>query len=106
MVSWWHGKLTILRQGNRHINLATLDFLRRNLALAPRHTKEAVYKTLVRPQLEYAAPIWHSCNDSETDKVEKVQKGDNYKSMRADTLKFAKEIRLIMEKRRNSVFCG
>ena len=37
----------------------TLGFLRRNLALAPRHTKEVAYKTLVRPQLEYAAPIWH-----------------------------------------------
>ena len=38
----------------------SLDFLRRNLARAPRHTKEVAYKTLVRPQLEYAAPIWHS----------------------------------------------
>ena len=27
--------------------------------MAPRHTKEVAYKTLVRPQLEYAAPIWH-----------------------------------------------
>ena len=37
----------------------TMGFLNRNLALAPRHTKEVAYKTLVRPQLEYAAPIWH-----------------------------------------------
>ena len=37
----------------------TFGFLRRNFAFAPRHTKEVVYKTLVRPQLEYAAPIWH-----------------------------------------------
>ena len=45
----------------------TLDFFG-NLALAPtcRHTKEATYKTLVRPQLEYAAPIWHAYNDTET----------------------------------------
>ena len=35
----------------------TLGFLRRNLALAPRHTKEVAYKTLVRPQLEYAAQL-------------------------------------------------
>ena len=30
----------------------TLGFLRRNLAFAPRSTKEAAYKTLVRPKLE------------------------------------------------------
>ena len=29
----------------------------RNLAFAPRSTKEVAYKTLVRPKLEYAAPI-------------------------------------------------
>ena len=37
----------------------TMGFLRRNLAIAPRHTKEVAYKTLVHPKLEYAAPIWH-----------------------------------------------
>ena len=52
----------------------TLGFLRRNLALAPRHTKEVAYQTLVRPQLEYAAPIWHPYNETETKKVENVQK--------------------------------
>ena len=38
----------------------TMGFLRRNLALAPRYTKEVAYKTLVRPQLECAAPIWNA----------------------------------------------
>ena len=52
----------------------TLGFLRRKLALAPRHTKEVAYETLVRPQLEYAASVWHPYNDNETEKVEKVQK--------------------------------
>ena len=50
-----------------------LGFLRRSLALAPRHTKEVAYKTLDCPQLEYAVPIWHLYNDTETDNVEKVQ---------------------------------
>ena len=36
----------------------TLGFLRRNLAFAPRSTKEVAYKTLGWPKLEYAAPIW------------------------------------------------
>ena len=43
----------------------TMGFLRRNLALAPRHTKEVAYKTLVRPQLESAAPIWHPYHDTQ-----------------------------------------
>ena len=36
----------------------TLGFLHRNSAFAPRSTKEVAYKTLVRPKLEYAVPIW------------------------------------------------
>ena len=52
----------------------TMGFLRRNLALAPRHTKEVAYKTLVLPQLEYAAPIWHSYHITQIAQVEKVQR--------------------------------
>ena len=54
----------------------TLGFLWRNLALAPtcRHTKEVAYKTLVRPQLEYAATIWHPYHETQTAMVEKVQR--------------------------------
>ena len=51
----------------------TLGFLRRNWALTPRHTKEFAYKTLVRPQLEYAAPIWYPYNETQTVKVEKCR---------------------------------
>ena len=51
-----------------------LGFLRRNLAFAPRHTKEVAYKTLARPKLEYAAPIWHPYHETQIGQVEKVQR--------------------------------
>ena len=55
--------------------LKTLGFLsRRNLALAPWHTKEVAYKTLVRPQLEYAAPIWHPYNETEKKRWRKCRR--------------------------------
>ena len=52
----------------------TLGFLRRNLAFAPRSTKEVAYKTLVRPKLEYAAPIWSPYSKLQINQVEKVQR--------------------------------
>ena len=52
----------------------TLGFLRGNLAFAPRSTKEVVYKTLVRPKLEYAAPIWSPHSKLQNNQIEKVQR--------------------------------
>ena len=52
----------------------TLGFLRRNLAFAPRQTKDVAYKTLIRPKLEYATPIWHPHVKTQIDQVEKVQR--------------------------------
>ena len=51
-----------------------LGFLRRNLAFAPRHTKEVANKTLVRTKLEYAAPIWHPYHETQIGQVEKAQR--------------------------------
>ena len=48
-------------------------FLRCNLALAPRHTKEVAYKTLVHPPLVYAAPISRPFHETQIAQVEKVQ---------------------------------
>ena len=52
----------------------TMGFLRHNLALAPRHTKEVTYKTLDHPQLDYATPIWHPYHEPQIAHVEKVQR--------------------------------
>ena len=52
----------------------TLGFLRRNLTFAPRETKAAAYKTLIRPQLEYAVPIWHPYVKTQAQQVERVQR--------------------------------
>ena len=52
----------------------TLGFLCRNLAFAPRSTKEVAYKTLVRPKLEYAAPIWSPHSKLQINQIEKVQR--------------------------------
>ena len=51
-----------------------MGFLRRNLALAPRHTMEVAHKTSVRPQLEYAVPIWNPNHKLQIQPVEKVQR--------------------------------
>ena len=52
----------------------TLGFLRRNLAFAPRSTKEVAYKTLVQPKLEYAAPICSPHSKLQINQIEKVQR--------------------------------
>ena len=36
--------------------------------------RRLLHETLVRPQLEYAAPIWHPYHDTQIGQVEKVQR--------------------------------
>ena len=52
----------------------TLGFLRNNLVFAPNRTKEVAYKNLVRPKLEYAAPIWSPYSKLQINQIEKVQR--------------------------------
>ena len=59
----------------QHINeIISKAFLHRNMAFAPRETKAAAYKTLIRPKLEYAAPVWMPHHQKEIDRIEKVQR--------------------------------
>ena len=60
---------TITNKANK-----TLGFLRRNLKIGNKKTKETAYKAFVRPILEYSATVWdpHTANDIKT--IEKVQR--------------------------------
>ena len=52
----------------------TLGFLRRNLFSCPQDVKEAAYKTLVRPILEYGSTDWDPHCNGLNDELENVQK--------------------------------
>ena len=65
---------------NSHIDMVTkranqtISFLQRNLSSFPKDIKEASYKTLVRPQLEYAATVCDPSTKTVINKVEAVQR--------------------------------
>jgi hypothetical protein len=52
-VNWSQHIDSITNKANR-----TLGFLRRNLKISSISIKEQAYKTLVRPLVEYASPVW------------------------------------------------
>ena len=52
----------------------TLGFLRRNLFSCPQDVKEAAYKILVRPILEYGSSVWDPHYKCPNDELENVQK--------------------------------
>ena len=60
----------------------TLGFLRRNLDFASRQTKDVAYKTLVRPQLEYASPTLHPYVKTQIQQVETVQRTAAWRTCR------------------------
>ena len=51
----------------------TLGFLRRNLYSCPQDVKEAAYKGLVRPFLEYQSPVWDPHTHGLQEELGKVQ---------------------------------
>ena len=48
--------------------------LQRNMRACPPTTKALLYKTLVRPVMEYAAIVWDPCTKENIRKVEMVQR--------------------------------
>ena len=52
----------------------TLDFVRRNISTKHQGIRQTAYNTLVRPQLEYASPVWSPYTQTNINKVEAVQR--------------------------------
>ena len=52
----------------------TLGFLKRNIRVHSRDLKSTAFKTLVRPQLEYAPTVWSPYTDQAINKLESVQR--------------------------------
>ena len=52
----------------------TLGFMRLNLFSCPQDVKEAAYKSMVRPILEYGSTVWDPHCDGPNDELENVQK--------------------------------
>ena len=48
--------------------------LRRNLSSCPRQIRATCYKSLVRPQLEYASTVWDHTNKTHINTIEAVQR--------------------------------
>ena len=52
----------------------TLGFLKRNIKIHHEDLKATAYKTVVRPQLEYASSVWSPHTDTVIQQIEKVQR--------------------------------
>ena len=66
----WNKHITnICSKANR-----TLGFLKRNLNISAKSVKENAYRSLVRPLVEYASPVWDPYNQNNIQKLEMVQR--------------------------------
>ena len=52
----------------------SLGFLRRNLSSCPEGVKEAAYKAIVRPHVEYASSVWDPHFKKHIKQIEGVQR--------------------------------
>ena len=55
----------------------SLGYLKRDILTKHPGIREAAYKTIVRPQLEYASTVWNNNLKKDKDKIESVQKRAN-----------------------------
>ena len=64
MQSTWGVDISSGLSWNTHIDritgtaTRTLNFIQRNIRTKNKKVRETAYNTLVRPQLEYASPVW------------------------------------------------
>ena len=68
-VNWNHHINEITGKANR-----TLGFVKRNVKTKNEAVKELAYKTLVRPQVEYASSVWNPHTKQNISKIEMVQR--------------------------------
>ena len=52
----------------------TLGFIRRNIRTKHKDIRDTAYNTFVRPQVEYASPVWGPYTQANINKIEKVQR--------------------------------
>ena len=67
-----HGLHTLITQQRKPIK--PLDFLKETYGSNNKDLKSVAYKTLVRPQLEYASTVWYPHHNKDMNKVEAVQR--------------------------------
>ena len=68
-LSWNNHIDNITKKANQ-----TLAFLRRNINMCSRDSKEQAYKNFVRPTLEYASSVWNPHTTRNINAIEKVQR--------------------------------
>ena len=69
-LSWNSHIDRITRNANR-----TLGYIRRNIKTKNQKVRETAYNTLVRPQLEYAAPVWDPFTKDKRYQLKKSKEG-------------------------------
>ena len=68
-LNWNNHVNNIIGKANR-----TLGFVKRNVKTRNEPVKELTYKTLVRPQVEYASSIWNPYTKQNITKIEMIQR--------------------------------